>query len=213
MFSERGQLSQAIPQFHVGRMLNENERQSRCDSNRSTTKYRVNEDCFLCFGWRYERQQTLPIRIAAVTLACDSAITVARFRPSKVRWWAFILGSTVLRPELPFTGVSGPSGPEIAENISKKVFWGVCRKVPKNTRESLKRLQKARKSVFLDFFGFFSGTYLHTLPPPKTFFETFLRFWARKAKRLLQMVARVATTVPDPLKMAIVKGLQIRPGP
>ena len=32
----------------------------------------------------YELQRTLAIRIAAITLASDSAITIARFRPSKV---------------------------------------------------------------------------------------------------------------------------------
>ena len=34
---------------------------------------------------RYHRQQTLTIRIAAITLASDSAITIARFRPSKLK--------------------------------------------------------------------------------------------------------------------------------
>ena len=33
---------------------------------------------------RYDRQRTLVIRIAAKTLASDSGITIARFRPSKV---------------------------------------------------------------------------------------------------------------------------------
>ena len=37
----------------------------------------------LFWGGRYDRQRTLAIRIAAVTLASDSAITIARFRPSK----------------------------------------------------------------------------------------------------------------------------------
>ena len=32
---------------------------------------------------RYDHQRTLVIRIAAITLASDSAITIARFRPSK----------------------------------------------------------------------------------------------------------------------------------
>ena len=32
---------------------------------------------------RYDCQRTLVIRIAAITLASDSAITLARFRPSK----------------------------------------------------------------------------------------------------------------------------------
>ena len=39
----------------------------------------------LCFGGRYELQRTLAIRIAAITLASDSAITLARFRPSKAQ--------------------------------------------------------------------------------------------------------------------------------
>ena len=36
------------------------------------------------FGGRYDRQRTLVIRIAAITLASDSAITIRGFRPSKV---------------------------------------------------------------------------------------------------------------------------------
>ena len=36
------------------------------------------------FWGGYDRQRTLAIRIAAITLASDSAITIARFRPSKV---------------------------------------------------------------------------------------------------------------------------------
>ena len=37
------------------------------------------------FLWgRYERQRTLVIRIAAKTLASDSAVTIAQFRPSKL---------------------------------------------------------------------------------------------------------------------------------
>ena len=46
-----------------------------------------------------------------------------------------------LRPEPPFTGVSGPSGPEIAKKVSKRVFWGVWRKVSKNTRKSPKYMK------------------------------------------------------------------------
>ena len=38
-----------------------------------------------CFGGRDDRQRTPAIRIAAITLASDSAITIARFRPSKER--------------------------------------------------------------------------------------------------------------------------------
>ena len=36
------------------------------------------------FRGRYDRQRTLVIRIAAITLGSDSAIILARFRPSKV---------------------------------------------------------------------------------------------------------------------------------
>ena len=51
---------------------------------------------FLCFGGRrYDHQRTLAIRIAAITLASDSARTIARFRPSTgppkgyVFFWCF----------------------------------------------------------------------------------------------------------------------------
>ena len=36
------------------------------------------------FWGRYDRQRTLAIRIAEIALASDSAIAIARFRPSKV---------------------------------------------------------------------------------------------------------------------------------
>ena len=80
-FSERSQLSQAIPQFHVEQMLNEWTPIARFESQHN--ERRDNEDKFLCFRRRYERQWTLAIRIAAITLASASAITIARFRPSK----------------------------------------------------------------------------------------------------------------------------------
>ena len=38
---------------------------------------RVYEDYFLCFGGSYDCQRTLVIRIAAITLASDSAITIS----------------------------------------------------------------------------------------------------------------------------------------
>ena len=59
-----------------------NERQSR-DSDRSTTKAGSVRTNFRVLGGRYDRQRTLAIRIAAITLASDSAITIARFRSSK----------------------------------------------------------------------------------------------------------------------------------
>ena len=47
-FSERDQLSQAIPQFHVERMLNEWTPIARFESQHN--ERRAYEDSFLCFG-------------------------------------------------------------------------------------------------------------------------------------------------------------------
>ena len=77
-FSERGQLSQAIPQFHAKRM----------DANRTirTAAQRMQglPGLVSVFWGKVDRQRTLVIRIAAITLASDSVITLARFRPSKI---------------------------------------------------------------------------------------------------------------------------------
>ena len=61
-----------------------NECQSR-DSNRSATNAGAVRTHFCVLGEIYDRQRTLSvaIRIAAITLASDSAMTIARFRPSK----------------------------------------------------------------------------------------------------------------------------------
>ena len=66
VFSERGQLSQAIPQFHVERVLHQRMPIARFESQ--PNECRIYEDQILCFGGRYELQQTLAIRIAAITL-------------------------------------------------------------------------------------------------------------------------------------------------
>ena len=58
--------------------------------------------------------------------------------------------------------------------VSKTAFWGSG--------------EMSRKYPFL---GVFFETFLQT--PKKTLFETFLRFWARRAPRLLWMAARVAS--------------------
>ena len=140
-----------------------------------------------------------------------------------------------LRPKPPFTGVSGPSGPEIAKKsppspsflsifaafppcfsfllplpplhvfffhspllfpsfaphvcvcVSKRVFLGglekSLKKSPKKSENTEKIPKKVRKSAFWDFFGYFLR--LFSRPPQKTLFETFLRFRARRARRLL----------------------------
>ena len=62
----------------------------------------------MCFRVRYDRQRTLAIRIAAITLASDSAITLAQFRPSKLRGICFLL-AIFDRKEVAFLGVSKKS--------------------------------------------------------------------------------------------------------
>ena len=57
------------------------------------------------------------------------------------------------------------------KKISKKVFSGVCRKVPKNTRKSLKIPIFGPFWAFLDFFRYFLGLFCR---PPK---RPFLRFF------------------------------------
>ena len=55
--------------------------------------------------------------------------------------------------EQPFTGVSGPSGPEIPQK-SQKESWGVCKKSPKTPEKNpQKNTQIGFWGVFFDFFG------------------------------------------------------------
>ena len=61
-------------------------------------------------------------------------------------WCEFVL--LVLRPERPFTGVSGPSGPKIAKKSQKECFWGSAKKSPKIP-------EKVKKYPKLDFWGYF----------------------------------------------------------
>ena len=69
----------AVPRGTNVKRMNAN--RTRFESQRN--ERRVCEDSFLCFRGRYDRQRTLAIRIAAITLASDSALTITRFRPSK----------------------------------------------------------------------------------------------------------------------------------
>ena len=66
------------------------------DSNHSATSARSKRTKFCVFRGRYDRQRTLVIRIAATTLASDSALTLARFRPSKLRRQAAIITANVI---------------------------------------------------------------------------------------------------------------------
>ena len=86
----------------------------------------------------------------------------------------------------PFTGVSGPFGPEIPKKSRKESFWGSAKESPENTRKSRKIPEKVQIWYFSGIFRLFrvfSGTFLQT--PKKTLFETFLGFRARRARRLL----------------------------
>ena len=60
------------------------------------------------------------------------------------------------------------------KKISKKVFPGVGRKVPKNTRKSLKIPIFGPFWVFLDFFGLFLGLFCR--PPKRPFWRLFCDF-------------------------------------
>ena len=77
--------------------------------------------------------------------------------------WSRLSATTdlVLRPERPFTGVSGPSGPKYQKKISNWVFWGVRKKVPENTRKSPKIPKMRLWGVFFDSFGYFRGLLLN----------------------------------------------------
>ena len=81
VFSERGQLSQAIPQVHLERVLHQRTPIARFESQHN--ERRVYEPNSVFLGGSSDRQRTLVIWIAAIILASDSAITLARFRPSK----------------------------------------------------------------------------------------------------------------------------------
>ena len=54
------------------------------DSDRSATNAGSMRTKFCVSRGRYDRQRTLVIRITGITLASDSATTIARFRPSKL---------------------------------------------------------------------------------------------------------------------------------
>ena len=83
VFSERGQLSQAIQQVHMERILHQRTPIARFESQRTANAGSTRRK-FCVFRGRYDRQRMLVIRIAAIILASDSAITLARFRPPEL---------------------------------------------------------------------------------------------------------------------------------
>ena len=75
-FSERSQVSQAILQVHVEQILHQRTPIARFESQGLQGPNSA-------LKGRSDRQRKLVLRITAITLASDSAITLARFRPSK----------------------------------------------------------------------------------------------------------------------------------
>ena len=97
-FSERGQFSRRPFRSSTwNECYTEWTRITRFESQQN--ERRVHEDQFLCFGKRYDNQRTLVIRIAVITLASDSAITIARFCPSKFRSQFILDSSRTLPPK------------------------------------------------------------------------------------------------------------------
>ena len=62
-----------------------------------------------------------------------------------------------MRPEQPFTGVSGPSEPEILRNFKKTLFWGLHKKSPK-IPDKVKNYPNPQMTLLETFFGFRGST-------------------------------------------------------
>ena len=77
-----------------------------------------------------------------------------------------------LRPEPPFTGVSGPSRPEITKKSQKRSFWGSAEKSQKKTQKTSKNTDFRTYLGIFKLSRVFFETFLWT--PKRTFFETFL---------------------------------------
>ena len=60
------------------------------------------------------------------------------------------------------------------KKVSKRVFSGVCKKVPENTRKSQKIHKIGLFGVFFDFFGYFRGLFCR--PPKRLFLRLFCNF-------------------------------------
>ena len=114
-----------------------------------------------------------------VVLCCRSSVS-----PSVPIRSSFFPGKTALRSEPPFTASLRAFRAQKREKVTRRVFWGFRKKL-KVPEKSRKIYQKVRKWVFLDFFGYFRGLSSNCGPPKRLFLRFFLRFWARRAWRLL----------------------------
>ena len=112
-----------------------NERQSR-DSNRSAANAGPMRTKSCVLGGRYELQRTLAIRIAAITLASDSGITIARFRPLNATATTMNIGQGPQNglscdPNRHLQESPASPGPKSQESLKKRLFGGrVCKKRP-----------------------------------------------------------------------------------
>ena len=103
---------------------------------------------------------------------------LGRFSSGYCAFW-----DTALRPEPPFTGVSGPSGPEIAKKSQKGSFWGSgekSQKIPEKVQKYQKNTQKGPKIGIFRLFRVFLETFLQI--PKRPFLRLFLRFRARSSE-------------------------------
>ena len=94
-----------------------------------------------------------------------------------IRWECFLVGNACggngLRPERPFTGVSGPCGPKIAKKSPKESFWGSAKKSPRIPEKVKKYPKNPIWGVFY-FFGYFQGPFCR--PPERLFWRLFCDF-------------------------------------
>ena len=76
----------------------------------------------------------------------------------------------------------GPPGPKSQKSLKKSLFGGL-QKSPQKYPKKSETTPKSPSLGIVGLFRVFSGTFLQT--PKKTLFETFLRFWGQRARRLL----------------------------
>ena len=170
MFSERSQLSQPIPQFHVEWILQEWTPIARCEFRHNERK--VYEDLSLGFGGRTDRQRTLVIRVAAITLA-----SVSREWPRycrKVYWTKMVH--------------NGPNDDHFGQNDL----------IPNWLLASIRETKMDKWSILVHF-GLKKSILVHLGPP--TVRGPFLSFCdnSRAISPVNEIVAEFIQTAPNPV--------------